>query len=82
VVHGPRNRIDEFAELRSCELAGIFWHEDLRAEYNTTFDAFRLDWIAVAKSLIGSMEITAAQIQLLNENQIAAANYRFCAKQV
>ena len=60
VVHGPKNRIDEFADLRSWELGGIFLHNDLWLDYNNEFEIFRTDWATLAKHLIQSMEYTIA----------------------
>jgi len=70
VVHGPKNRTDEFANLRWLELAGIFLHDDLWHEYNNEFDNARSEWRTMSINLIQSMEATIAAAQLLNENNI------------
>jgi hypothetical protein len=70
VVHGPRGRIDEFAELRHLELACIFLHDDLWFEYKNEFDSLKSEWTTIGNDLIRSMEIIMAAIQLLNENLI------------
>jgi hypothetical protein len=79
VVHGPEGREDEFADLRSCELAGLFLHGDLWFEYNNEFGRHRTDWTLIARNLIGSMEISIAAIQQLNENLITERAFDFCA---
>jgi hypothetical protein len=77
VVHGPKKRIDEFAELRGWELNGIFFHDDLWLEYNNVFETSREEWTSIAKTLVGSIESAVARIQLLSENNILTASFRF-----
>jgi hypothetical protein len=77
VVHGPKGRIDEFSDLRSWELSGIFLHSDLWLDYNNAFEATRSEWTQVAKTLINSMEAAAAELQILNEGKIEIFSFRF-----
>jgi len=77
VVHGPEGRLDEFADLRNWELAGIFLHSDLWLDYNNEFDEVRSLWCSIARKLVRSMEIAIANTQLLNENSIAATAFEF-----
>lgn len=71
IVHGPKGRLDEFADLRSWELAGIFLHSDLWLDYNNAFEEVRESWKALGQSAVASMEEAIASIQLLNENLIS-----------
>jgi hypothetical protein len=70
VVHGPLNRFDEFANLRTWELGGLIHHPDLWYDYNTAFYAVQEDWVRLAKTLISSMEGSVFGIQTINENLI------------
>jgi hypothetical protein len=80
VVHGPKGRIDEFADLRSWELAGIFLHNDLWLDYNNAFEGARSEWATISRNLIISMEAAAAAVQLLNEALICAGAFQFTSK--
>lgn len=77
VVHGPKGRIDEFADLRSWELSGIFLHNDLWLDYNNEFDQVKMEWISISRNLLTSMEAAIATVQLLNENLVAAGAFNF-----
>jgi hypothetical protein len=77
VVHGPKTRTDEFADLRSWELGGIFLHDDLWLDYNNEFETTRAEWAAISKDLIRSMESTIAAAQLLNANNIERRAFTF-----
>jgi hypothetical protein len=70
VVHGPRGRIDEFADLRHLQLACTFLHDDLWFEYKNEFNSTKSEWVVFEKKFIRSMEIAIASIQTLNENMI------------
>lgn len=77
LVHGPKGRTDEFADLRSWELSGIFLHNDLWLDYNNAFDELQLEWTSISRGLLSSMEEVIANVQLLNENLVAKAAYNF-----
>jgi hypothetical protein len=77
IVHGPKGRTDEFADLRSWELSGIFLHDDLWFDYNNAFDEVRLEWMSIVCNVLASMETAIAAIQLLNENLIARGAFKF-----
>lgn len=81
IVHGPEGREDEFADIRSCELGGIFLHNDLWFEYNTQFEQCKAEWTTIAKELIGSMEIAIAEVQALNERLIQEKAFDFVSRQ-
>jgi hypothetical protein len=77
IVHGPKGRIDEFADLRSWELGGIFLHTDLWLDYNNAFEEVRCEWTSISRNLLASMESSIAIIQLLNENLITVGAFNF-----
>jgi hypothetical protein len=80
VVHGPKGRIDEFADLRSWELSAILLHSDIWLEYKNQFEGVRSEWNQIGGKLIRSMESTIAAVQLANENAIESRSLSFSAE--
>lgn len=80
IVHGPRNRHDEFSDLKLVELAAIALHDDLWFEQLNVFNEYRLDWLSLSKTLLTSMETAIAIIQVENENSVVRGEYVFTPK--
>lgn len=81
VVHGPRGRSDEFADLRSWALAAILLHSDVWFEYKHQFEDVRSEWNQISATLVRSMDAAIAAIQLANENAIASRSFSFLVHQ-
>lgn len=77
LVHGPKNRVDEFIELKLAELGAETLHEDLWVEHRRVFDEYQQEWCDMARTLLRSMEALLAMVQSENENAIAAARLTF-----
>lgn len=78
LVHGPKGRVDEFADLRLAELAAIVLHSDLWLDQKNVFDEYQRDWSHLGRTLLLSMEETIALLQTENENAIAGKMLSFC----
>src|SRR5262249_50224745 len=80
VVHGPKNRVDEFSDLRLAELCATTMHDDLWFEYKNVFEDCKDEWTAMAKGLISSMETALAMVQNENENAIDEGRLTFARR--
>ncbi|MCG6205880.1 hypothetical protein LPW26_14610 [Rhodopseudomonas sp. HC1] len=77
VIHGPRGRIDEFADLRTWEISGFLLHNDLWFDYNNEFDEMRETWASLTCRLLAAMEEAVFSIQALNEKLLTEAGLSF-----
>jgi hypothetical protein len=80
VVHGPKNRVDEFSDLRLAELCATTMHDDLWFEYRNVLEECKQEWTAIAKQLVRSMEASLAMVQNENENAIDEGRLTFSRK--
>lgn len=80
LVHGPRNRVDEFSDLRLSELCATTMHDDLWFEYKNVFEEYKDEWCAIARALVRSMETSLAMLQNENENAIDEGRLTFAKK--
>lgn len=79
LVHGPRNRCDEFQTLRNSSLAAIIYHSDLWLNYKNDFEEAREDWLQIAEALLSAIDVALMEIQNLNETLIEAGDMTFAA---
>lgn len=77
LVHGPRNRHDEFSDLRLAELAAITLHDDLWFEHANVFEEYKEAWCGIANRLLRSIDSSLMIIQNENENAIANGTLNF-----